>query len=381
MPQDEFDRLLERCSDRLAEISLTIPGLEDAAPRPTIYSLDPAPAPPKRAQAPPAPAAEPEPPPPPSPVRAAEPAALRSPEPVREPEPARLRVPEAASAPAEDEESEHDVFPPRRLPERTPPPRSRGGPPPVTPAFRRGTAAAVAGVLAAAAAYGLWRARRPAREIDLPVGDAEAMAVRPEKGDLLVAEGRELLDLTRGGETLSRSPLDSPVDSMSWNQGSLWLADGRASSVSERGPDGKTTVFSLNHVPGALYAKDRYLWTAERTEGALHQFLISRSILGAMLQPIDSFELRGLSPESFTIDDSGTLWVADGQTRRLYRLRLESGAYKRVDSAPLSPFVGPSGKLRDLTVDGDGVWILAEQGGGRVALRRIAVARLDWTPS
>lgn len=359
MAQDEFERLLERCSERLSEITLTIPALESGAPRPKTYSLDPEP--PKAKPAPVLPA------PPPAPAEPAPPAApARAPEPV----PARTDV----------DAEEHVVFPPPRTPDRTPPP-SRPSPEPASSSLARPAVAAAAGLLAAAGAYGAWLLRRPPAEIDLPLDDAQAMAVRPEKGDLLVAEGRELVDLTRGGKTLSRAPLDAPVDSMSWNQGSLWIADGRSSSVSERGEDGKTTVFSLNHVPSALYAKDRYLWTAEKSAGALHQFLISRSILGAMLQPIDSFELSGLSPESFTIDDSGTLWVADGPTRRLYRLRLENGAYKKLASAPLSPFVGPSGKLRDLTVDGDGVWILAEQDGGRVALRRIAVARLDWSPS
>ena len=283
-------------------------------------------------------------------------------------------------------EEEDEVFPPPRLPEPTPTPA------PIEPSSRttapRGvrwastpTAAAAAGALVAAGAFGVWALRRTAADLNLAVGNADAIAVRPEKGDILVAEGRELVDLSRGGRTLGRSPLDAPVDSMCWNQGSLWTADGRAASIVERAEDGRTTVFSLNHVPGALYVRGRYLWTADKSGGALHQFLISRSILGAMLQPLDSFELHGLAAESFTIDEAGTLWLVDAATRRLYRLRLENGTYKRFSSAPLSPFVGPQGKLRDMTIDGDAIWILAEQGGGRAALRRIAISRFDWTRS
>jgi len=364
MAQDEFDRLLESCSERLAEISLNIPGLEESAPRATVYTLDP-----------PAPKPAPRPaPPPPRPAPPPEPVAV-------------VRPPDPPPAPEPEPEPEPEVFPPASaavvaLPaERRPKAPRAPEPAPAAAAASRGYGrfVAAAGVLAAAGAYGVWLARRPAPDLDIEIGAADAMAVRPEKGDLLVAEGRDLVDLTRAGQTLGRRPLDSAVDTMCWNQGELWTADGRTASVVERGEDGKSTVFSLNHVPGALYAKDRYLWTAERSGGGLHQFLISRSILGAMLQPLDSFSLNGLSPESFAIDDAGTLWIADGPTRRLYRLRLENGSYKRFSSAPLSPVVGPEGKLRDLTIDGGSIWLLAEHDGGRMALRRIAVARLDWT--
>jgi hypothetical protein len=150
----------------------------------------------------------------------------------------------------------------------------------------------------------------------------------------------------------------------------------------ERVEGGRATTFRLNHVPGALYVKDKYLWTAEKAGGVLHQFLISRSILGALLQPLDSFELSGLYPETFTFDEAGALWLVDQPTRRLYRLRLENGTFKRVSSAPLSPLFGPQGRFRGLSVENGAVWILSQPGpGGRAALRRIAVARLDWTPA
>jgi len=368
MAQDEFDRLLERCTERLAEISLDIPALEDGAPRPAVYTLEP-----PRAKPAPPPAPPPEPPRPAPPPRLPETAAARTPEPPPAPSAEPEVFPPAPAAAAAAPVEWHS------RPPRTPPPAPAAAPVAAPRGYGRAAVAAAAAALAAGGAYAVWALRRPAPDLDIEVGGADAMAVRPEKGDILVAQGRDLVDLSRSGRALGRQPLDAAVDTMCWDQGALWTADGRSPSVVERGEDGKTTFFSLNHVPAAIYAKDRYLWTAERGGGGLHQFLISRSILGAMLQPIDSFALGGLSPESFTLDDAGTLWLADGPTRRLYRLRLENGSYKRISSAPLSPVVGPEGKLRDLTVDGDAVWLLAEHAGGGAALRRIAVSRLDWS--
>jgi hypothetical protein len=376
MPNDEFERLLERCGERLAEISLTVPALESGAPRkePARYSLTP----------------PVEPVPPPKPLEAAPlpaaPARLEVSAPLpREPEPAPKPLPFAAEEPDEDA-----VFPPPRMQPRTPPPstplwRARPAPTPPPPAVpvggRRSAAAVAAAAVVAAGSFGAWLIRRPVAELDLDVGGAEAMTVRLDKGDVLIAEGKELVDLTRDGKTLGRRSLAAPVDSLCWAQGSLWTADGRTASIVEHAEDGRETVFSLNHVPGALYVRDKYLWTADKDGRVIHQFLVSRSILGALLQPLDSFELNGLSPESFTIDDAGTLWLADRYSRRLYRLRLENGSYRSVSSAPLSPFVGPEGRLRDLTVEGGAVWLLGETSGGRTSLRRLRLSRLDWTPS
>ena len=379
MPQDDFEQLLERCSERLSEITLSVAALEGGPPRQTpVYSLAPAVPPPKASAPPPViPDAAP-----PAPA----PAAL--------PEPPRAAPFAPSPKPAVEEDAEDDVFPPARVRARTPPPsvplwRARPAPTPTpapvpqpAPSGRLGTAVAAAAALAAAAAFGVWLTRRPAADLDIEVGDADAMAVRPEKGDVLVAEGKELVDFSHDGRTLERRPLDAPIDSLCWSQGSLWSADGRTASVVERDEGGRTTVFRLNHVPGALYVNGRYLWTADKGGHALHQFLISRSILGAILQPIDSYELNELSPEGFTLDEAGTLWLADGPTRRLFRLRLENGSFKRLASAPLSPFVGPQGNLQDLTIDQDAVWILAKPAGSRKAvLRRISIGRFDWTPA
>lgn len=383
MPKDEFELLLERCRENLSGITLSIPTIEKDAPRPpTLYSLEPPAAPPKAAE----PAAFHLPPKPPEAIRPEAPPPPAEPEPAPEPDPEPTR-PVA-------EERETDVFPPVYAAPQTPPPSAqlwRVQPPaPAESSDRRrpelsarnGRRAAAAAVVAAAGAAGLWLARRPAADLRIEVGDADAMAVRPEKDDLLVAEGKELLDLSRDGRTLGRKPLDAPVDSLCWEHGSLWSADGRTASVVEHADDGRSTVFTLNHVPGALYLKDKYLWTAEKGGSVIHQFLISRSILGALLQPLDSYQLSGLFPAAFAIDEAGFLWIADQPTRRLVRLRFENGSYKQVASAPLSPFLGPEGKLRDLTIEGGAVWILTQQGNaGRSFLRRIVLTHLDWTPA
>lgn len=345
MPQDEFELLLERCGERLAEINLSLPALEDGAPRPQVYTL--APAPPPR------------------------------------PEPAPAR---AQTAPAEkepDETPEDDVFPPPLVIPRTPPPAAPRAQPTTAPQAARFTsrrAVYAAAAIVAAGACWSWRARRSASDLEIDVDGADAMAVRPEKGDLMVAEGTELVALNRDGRELERRQLDAPVASLRWAQGSLWSADGVSRAITERTKGGRSTVFTLNHVPGALFVKDKYLWTSEKNGNTIRQFLITRAILGAMLQPLDSYALPGLSPETFAMDDAKTLWLVDSASRRLFRLRVENGSYRPVDSAPLSPFVGPEGRLHGLTIEDDAVWIMVRRAkGGRALLRRIAKSRLDWT--
>jgi hypothetical protein len=396
MPKDEFELLLERCHERLAGINLNVPTLDGGAPRQTqtAYSLTPAaPAPQKPSEAPKpsvpaalvAPPEVPEPPKPAAPpALAARPVVAEAPLPAAKPPLPR---------PAAEEREEDEFFPPLRISPRTSAPsaplwRAPSAPAPApapTPAPARGrrvAAVSAASALAAAGAFGVWLARRPAADLSIKVDGADAFAIRPDKGDLLVAEGKDLVDLARDGRTLSRRPLDSAIDFMRWEQGSLWTTDGLTPSIIEHVEGGRTTVFRLNHVPGSIFVSDKYLWTAEKGGRTIHQFLISRSILGAILQPIDSFQLNGLTPDSFTIDDAGALWLAEESTRRLYRLRLENGAYKLIESAPLSPLIGPEGKLRGLTIEDDAVWIMARPApGGRGALRRILLSRLDWTPA
>jgi hypothetical protein len=381
MANDEFELLLERCRERLSEIDLRVPALESRAPRQPVYSLTPPVAPLK-----PVPAAPPE----PAPLAPSKhsPAAPPS-------EPASAAPPTPTTVESEEEE----FFPPLQVRSRIPassvvlpnaqldpspaPAQAAPAPKPAIDGRRRMTPrAAAASAAVAVGMLGVWLARRPSANLDIEVDGADAMTARQDKGDLLVAEGRELLDLSLDGRTLGRRPLDAPVESLHWEQGSLWSADGRTASITERTDAGHTTVFTLNHVPGALYVKDNYLWTMEKDGHTLHQFQISRSILGALLQPIDSFELGGLSAAAFAIDDAGTLWLTDESTRRLHRLHLENGSYQHSSSAPLSPFIGPAGKLRGLSIEKGAVWIMAQAAGpgGRASLRRIALSRLDWTP-
>ncbi len=364
--EDEFELLLNRCRESLGEISLRLPDLEAGAP-----------------PCPPALRLEPEPPPlPPPPLLTA----------VEEPFPGPPTAGRPAPPPAPDlpppaeDEPEIEVFPPPageagvsadlETPRPTPTPSSRSN-----PRWGMGAAAgAAAAVAAAAAAAGVWWTRRPAPELALSIDPAQAMAVLPD--GLEVAEGRELVRLSRDGRLLGRAPLDGPVASLRWDDGSLWSVDGLRPEVVERRDGQRPTVFHLNHVPTALFVKGKYLWTVDGSAHALHQFLISRSILGVLLQPLDLYDLGRLTPETFAVDDDGTLWVVDAAGRRLHRLTLAGGAYRSAASAPLSTIVGPQGPIRSLSLEGNAVWLLTSPAdGGRATLRRIPLNRLNWTES
>ena len=54
--------------------------------------------------------------------------------------------------------------------------------------------------------------------------------------------------------------------------------------------------------------------------------------------------------------------------------------YKPVAAAALSPLVGPSGEMKGLFLEEDGLWLSNNAGGGAV-LRRLPASSLDWTPA
>lgn len=352
---DPFEALLKRCGERLSEIRLSVPDLEKTASRPAArLSLSP-----------------PEAPPPPLP-RAARP----------EPRPPLPEIP----IPPEAEEIE--VFPPAAAPAPAPTPEPRSKPNagmPETsqhprPRSRALFVAAAAGLVIAA--LGFWASRRDSGAIEIALPGADAAAVRPDGGDMLVARGAELLAVSRAGKTLSRGVLNGRIAGLYCLQNSAWSVDGANPEVTEWREGERPIVFRLNHVPQAIFAQGNDLWTVEKGGHAIHQYIISRSIMGAMLQPLDLFEVPDLTAESIAIDGTGTLWVIDDETRALYRLRAQGGVYKIVDQAPLSPLLGPAGSLRGLTLDGDAVWIfLRPAEGGAAVLRRIPLRRLAWTPA
>jgi hypothetical protein len=403
MPTDEFDLLLDACRDRLAEISLDVPDLGGAlAPAPVSYfgpapsappPKPPAAAPPPRVAPPPKPAPLPHPvfeTPNRAPERAVAPPALELPS---APRPAPAAATPAAPAPkpaprVEPEPAEIEIFPPLISRQKTPPPsapvrslRMEEAPSAAAPAPPRGNllrnaAIAAAAATAAGAAFA-WLSGR-STELSIDLDSADAVAVRPDKKDLLVAEGGQLADVARDGRVLSRAPLDAPAAALRWNQGSLWSVDGRSPSVVEKPAGGRATVFRLNHVPKALYVRDKYLWTADGGH-TLRQFLISRSMLGVILQPLDEYDLPNLTAETFAVDDAGIIWLADAGSRRLYRLKPGSGALAVESSAALSPIIGPVGSIRSLTLEDGAIWLLtAPADGGRSTLRRIPLGRWDW---
>lgn len=338
---DEFAALLERCRERLGEIKLDLPQLDDGTPRPAPLSLTPPPArlPPSAAPAAPAPmAAEPELP---------------------------------------------DVFPPADLPSAPAPRPAAETPRPAAVAGaaakpRRWLAAAWAGLALAVAAV-WYLAQRPATEIALDVPGADALAVEPD-GTLLIAADRELVSASAQGRVLSRAPLDAPVRNLCWDEGTLWSVDGRAAAVVARRRGAPPTSFRLNHVPRAVYVRDKYLWTVADDGRSLHQFLVSRSILGVILQSIDTFSLPSVAAAAFAVDDAGIVWLVDADSRRLLKLRQENAAYKISAYAPLSPVLGPEAGIRGFQLSGRRLWLLARPGGaGRTRLLQLAPDGLRWS--
>jgi|GEM_PF-1591257 len=231
--------------------------------------------------------------------------------------------------------------------------------------------------LVAAVGYGVWRLQGPPvdRVFNLEGGDAAAL--RPERSDLVVAAGTKLLDVSDAGRVVERSTLESPAASLSWNQSALWSVDGRSSAVVEL-PDGtkRSTTFTLNYVPQAVYSRGRYLWTLEGGT-TIRQYLVSRSLVGVQLQPLDLYQLAGISADAIAVDDAEVLWVFDRTARRLCRLHKVGPALRPIDSASLAQWIGAA-PVRALSVDDGFVWVLVGADGGRAALHRIQVGRLDW---
>ena len=311
---------------------------------------------------------------------------------VKEPPPARAleRSPDSARLPqlpvehdAPPVQTEDEFFPPAPSTPlwRTTPAHKPAAETPIAPRLRRRNLAFAAFALAAGGTATWWIRREP-KDVSLNIDRADALAIRSD-GDMIVAEGPELVTLSPEGKPLGKVDLpEGPIDDLSWDQGSLWSVDGRTPTVLERRDGARPTVFHLNHVPHAVYAHDKYLWTAEKNGSSLHQFLVSRSILGAMLQPLDLYELPGLTPQTFALDDEGTLWLVDMATRQLYRLRPEGGSYKQVASTPLSPMIGPDAEIRSLRLKDDAIWILVRPANSdRSILRRLILSRLTWTPA
>ena len=167
---------------------------------------------------------------------------------------------------------------------------------------------------------------------------------------------------------------------MSWNQGALWTVDGVSRAVVERrDAAGHATAFTLPYVPRAVYSRGRDLWTLEG-DRTIRQYLVSRSLVGVQLQPLDLFQLSDLAADAIAVDDSDVLWVFDRTTRRLCRLHKVGPALRPIDSAPLTPWIG-SADVRSLALDETSAWLLVGDGNGRAEIHRILISRLDWSGS
>ncbi len=355
MPQaeDDFELILRRCRERLSAIRLDVPELDaqGASSAPPIFlealTLD-VPSAPK-----PAPVADRPPPPLPRMESAA-----------------AAPAPRPAAPPQVTEERE--VFPPDRpLPSQQ---SSRR-----LPQLGRPAALVAAAALAAATGLAAYRVLRPARgAVIIPLARAaDGMTVRAERNDILVAEGAEMIALSRAGTVLERRTLDEPVVALNWDQGSLWSLDGRSPELTEVKDGARRMRYRLNHIPTSLFVRGAYVWTSDRAAGTIHQYLISRSILGVMLQPLDRIDLPGMDVATFAFDPAGDLWVVDAGRRVLCRLKSSGGAFKPAACAPLSPLLGTDGNLRGLFLEEGGVWLAGGSDSG-ASLRRIPTASLRW---
>ena len=384
---DDFERLLERCRAQLDSISLSLPTLEAEGgehplpppPRAEMPAAKTAPAaaakpePPPRAAVAQAPAVIerlPPPPPPPAPVYSPPPAPAYSPP---------AQPPKSSPSYSLDTETLPDLTPPAPRPPRPQPPRPRlstSADDRRTWSDRRLAAAAAAAVFAA---FVLWRLQRPPLDRPLQLAASDAAALRPERADLLVAQGSMLLDLSEDGRTLGRKALDAPVAALGWDRGSLWSVDGRSHSFFERREaNGRQTEFAVNYAPQSIALRGRQLWALEPDGRTVHQYLVSRSLLGVQLQPLDQYVLPGLSGTALAVDDYDQLWIVDRTSRRLHRLRKEGPGYRAVDSAPLAAFMGDSGIAKSLEIDDGVLWLLVSEPGGRSTIHRLISARLDW---
>jgi hypothetical protein len=235
--------------------------------------------------------------------------------------------------------------------------------------------------VAALIGFGVWRVQRPAADRTFELDPADAAALRPEHSDILVAQGAKLLNVSETGRALESRTLEAPVASISWNAGNLWSVDGRTRAVLERrDATGTATAFTLNHVPRAVYAHGRYLWTLEDGGKTIRQYLVSRSLVGVQLQPLDMYQLPDLTADAIAVDDADVIWVFDHASRRLYRLHAVGASLRPIDSAPLKALIGAA-DVRAMFLDDGAVWILAAPAGGRSVVHRVTADQLDWAPN
>lgn len=335
-PDDEFERILQQCRQRLSEIDLRLPEIDPAPPRASfdLLGVDPAP----------------------------DPAPPRSVPPPPEPEP-----PPHDAAPREER-------PPRLERAGSPAPAGRGYP-------RWAAVAAAAFILSSSVGY--WLSRQETGGLSLTFDRVDALGSAPGRGKAAVASGKTVTVLDADGRVVETRTLDASVAAISWSGGSLWTADGRTPALVERRADGKATSFALNHVPAAIDAGEKYLWSVDAKGKVLRQFLITRSMLGVFLQPLDLYDLPQFTVACFAMDSDGTLWLVDASSRALYRLKPEGTAYKPTARASLTPVIGGAGRIQGIALEDGTLWILVAPRDDKDAclLRRLSRRRLRWTPA
>lgn len=396
-PEEELEKLIVACRTRLSGIDLVVADIdaELPAPFPKISLDDPIPdAPPPRKAGPIGAVSPAVPNVPPRnifepPARAPEPvvesAAKPPPETPAAPKPAPNRWTLDSVLPTEQPSSRVEIFPrPNAAPldgprKQAPVPAASTAAAIKLGASRWAYAVAAAAFLATGVAFVEHLSEPPLISDSFRVDGAEALAVQTDHAGLVIARTGQLDDIRLDGTIRSSRPLPSAMINMQMNKSELWSVDGEHRQVRVERDGSHSTVFPLNHVPGAVFVKDTELWTAEKDGRGMHQYLISRSILGPMLQPLDAFEIENITPEVIAIDRNGLLLIIDDQTRSIYRLRSEGGIYKIQQRADLSALAGGAVKFHGCAIDEKEAWFLVKDDTGAETAKRVELARLSWT--
>ncbi len=371
--EDDFEQLLTRLREQLTDIALTVPDLDtEGGERVPRFSLGEAAVKPASSDAA-------------TIVAASEPmAAWKTPPnmsvdaaPARL-EPAQTLPPAQAAASYFQDAPTASVFiatPPPTAPDVTAPWRKFG--------VRNAILAASLLIALGIAGLGAYRLSQDGEgAIRIPLDQpASAFMLTADLQEFLISEGNELLTVAHSGEIRRRRFVEGAFAALRWSQGAVWTIDGRSAAITERRGEMRPTVYSLNHVPTSLYLNDRFLWTGERSTRTLRQFMVSRSILGAMLQPIDRIDLpANIDLIAFSFESGGDLYVADARQHRLVRFHTTGGAYRALQSAPLSPILGPDDSHHRFFLEKGNIWALTNPTGGVSEIKRIPFSSLNWAP-
>ncbi len=182
----------------------------------------------------------------------------------------------------------------------------------------------IAAVLLLATGFGLWWSLRATQtQTVLPLASYDAIAARGP-AEWLVSRQRELLLYDASSQPRVLARLLKPLTALFWTDGTLYGIDGGNTLFLWESMEAPAQVFSLDHVPTAIYARPPHVWTLD-DRGSLRQFLLARSMTGVFLQPLDRVEVRHWG--DFSLADDGTLLLLERSSGQLLGLTRENSVY------------------------------------------------------